>query len=122
MASRRSVGGSNQISTALEIDELRTRLLGPISLAVAAGECVGVQGPSGSGKSLFLRAVVDLDPNEGSVRIGSIDRPPVPSDQWRRRVAHVPAESGWRTGRVADHFGVGCVLGPCSRPWACRMR
>ena len=88
----------------LEIKELRTRLIGPISLEVALGECVAVRGPSGSGKSLFLRAVVDLDPNEGRLLLNGQDRDLMPADRWRRRVAMIPAESGWWTDFVADHF------------------
>lgn len=92
----------------LEIGDLRTSLLGPVSLTVAAGECVAVMGPSGAGKSLFLRAVVDLDPNEGRVRLDGEDRDLMLAHRWRRRVAMVPAESGWWSERVADHFEPGC--------------
>ncbi len=39
-------------------------------LRAAPGEIVVLSGPSGSGKSLFLRAVADLDPvDEGEVRL-----------------------------------------------------
>ncbi|MGI9503289.1 MAG: ABC transporter ATP-binding protein [Geminicoccaceae bacterium] len=88
----------------LEIVNLRTQLLGPVSLAVGAGECVAILGPSGSGKSLFLRAVVDLDPNQGCVKLEDRRRDDMPADQWRRLVAMVPAESGWWSEQVADHF------------------
>ena len=88
----------------LDIIDLRTPLVGPISLSLAAGECVAVLGPSGAGKSLFLRAVVDLDPNEGVVRLGGRDRDLMPAHEWRRLVALVPSESGWWSDRVADHF------------------
>jgi len=39
------------------------------SLALAAGECVAVKGPSGAGKTLLLRAIADLDPNQGLVSL-----------------------------------------------------
>lgn len=42
--------------------------LAPVSLDLAAGECAAITGPSGSGKSLLLRQVADLDPGHGEVR------------------------------------------------------
>lgn len=78
--------------------------LEPADLSVAAGECVALVGPSGSGKSLLLRAVADLDPNEGEVMLDDQRREDLPAPQWRRRVVYVPAESGWWTDQAGDHF------------------
>ncbi len=72
--------------------------------ALAAGEALAVSGPSGSGKSLFLRALADLDPNEGTLSVDGADRNAMPAPSWRRRVTYVPAESGWWAERVRDHF------------------
>jgi ABC-type iron transport system FetAB ATPase subunit len=72
--------------------------------ALAAGEALAVSGPSGSGKSLFLRALADLDPNEGALAVGGEDRASMPAPRWRRRVTYVPAESGWWAERVGEHF------------------
>ncbi len=88
----------------LQINDLRTKLIGPIDLSVDAGECVAIMGASGSGKSLFLRAVADLDPNSGDLRLIRQNRSTIPANDWRRRVGMVPAESGWWTDRVGDHF------------------
>lgn len=88
----------------LQIENLRTRLIGPIDLSLYAGECVAIMGASGSGKSLFLRAVADLDPNSGELRLNGRKRSAIPANDWRRRVGMVPAESGWWTDRVGDHF------------------
>lgn len=88
----------------LTISEISTRLLDPISLSVGDGECVAVVGPSGAGKSLLLRAIADLDPNEGAVSIGGRDRDRMPAPEWRRLVGLVPAESGWWADRVGEHF------------------
>ena len=93
--------------TMLQIESLRTPFVGPVSLTVADGECVAIQGPSGAGKSLLMRAIVDLDPNEGDVRLGTLSRNAMPAHEWRRRVALVPAESGWWSDQVADHFEPG---------------
>lgn len=99
----------------LEILDLRSQLLGPISLTVSTGECVAILGPSGAGKSLFLRSVVDLDPNEGSVRLDGHERNVMPADRWRKLVAMVPSESGWWDDRVGDHFDPNCDAGPLLR-------
>lgn len=88
----------------LKISELNTGLVGPVTLSVDAGACVAILGPSGSGKSLLLRAIADLDPNEGAVSAGGRNRAEMPAPEWRRLVGLVPAESGWWADRVGDHF------------------
>lgn len=71
---------------------------------MAKGECAAIQGPSGSGKSLLLRAIADLDPNEGHVQLDDLERAQMPAFEWRRNAGLVPAESGWWSDRVEDHF------------------
>jgi ABC-type multidrug transport system ATPase subunit len=90
--------------SALRIKRLATKLIGPISFEVAAGECLALMGPSGAGKSLLLRAIVDLDPSTGNVMVGVHSRDDMPASEWRKLVALVPAESGWWADRVGDHF------------------
>jgi ABC-type multidrug transport system ATPase subunit len=89
---------------ALRIEGLATGLIGPVSFDIAAGECVALMGTSGAGKSLLLRAIVDLDPSTGNVRVGDRVRSDMPASEWRKLVALVPAESGWWADRVGDHF------------------
>lgn len=79
--------------------------LGPWDLTVASGECVCLSGPSGSGKSLLLRAIADLDPHEGEVRLDASLCGDMPAPHWRRRVSLLPAESQWWYDRVGQHFG-----------------
>ena len=88
----------------LNLRDLTTYHVGPVNLTVGRGECVAISGASGSGKSLFLRAIADLDPNGGTVLLADKDRSIVPADQWRSDVVLVPAESGWWADRVSDHF------------------
>jgi ABC-type multidrug transport system ATPase subunit len=89
---------------ALRMERLETGLIGPVSFEVAEGECVALMGASGSGKSLLLRAIVDLDKSSGTVTLGDLERGNMPASAWRKLVALVPAESGWWSDRVCDHF------------------
>ncbi len=91
----------------LSVYGLMTAAAGPAELEIGAGEIVAVRGPSGSGKSLMLRAIADLDPAEGRVTLDGTPREATPAPEWRRRVAYVPAESGWWSDRVRDHFPAG---------------
>ena len=78
--------------------------LGPIDLDLSEGECVALTGPSGAGKTLLLRAIADLDPNDGQVMLKGAAREETPAPQWRRRVSYFAAESGWWEDTVAAHF------------------
>jgi len=88
----------------LQIVGLRSALAGPFDLAVGAGECVAVTGASGSGKSLLLRMIADLDPNRGEVFLDERERHSFAAPAWRRLVVYNAAEPGWWSERVAEHF------------------
>ncbi len=88
----------------LSVSDLTRLELGPLSFSVEAGECLALRGPSGAGKSLLLRAIADLDPNEGRVSLDGESREDMPAPDWRRRVAYLAAEAGWWADTVADHF------------------
>jgi putative ABC transport system ATP-binding protein len=60
--------------------------------------------PSGAGKTLLLRAIADLDPNEGLVRLDGRDRSTITGPEWRRLVGYVPADPGWWADTVGEHF------------------
>ena len=89
---------------ALRLDAVRPRVLAPVSLTVDAGELVFIGGPSGSGKSLLLRAVADLDPHAGEVWLGGEARSTMAPARWRRRVGLLPAEAFWWADAVGEHF------------------
>ena len=88
----------------LTIRKLTRPGLGPIDLDLADGGCVSIFGPSGAGKTLFLRAVADLDPNDGTVGLDGEDRKAMAGPEWRRRVAYLATESGWWTDNAGAHF------------------
>jgi putative ABC transport system ATP-binding protein len=89
----------------LQVRDLRTHILKPASFSLASGECVAVRGPSGAGKTLLLRAIADLDPNEGLVTLAGRERATIAGPDWRRLVGYVPAEPGWWADSVGEHFG-----------------
>ncbi len=101
---KRSVAAAQASLPFFDISALKTDIFGPLSLQLDAGECVSIRGKSGTGKSVFLRAIADLDPNDGSVMLGDIKRVIIPAFEWRRIVMLLPAESGWWADRVGEHF------------------
>ncbi len=88
----------------LSIVDLGIHTCQGISLEVTAGQCVGLTGPSGAGKTLFLRALADLDPHQGKVWLDGVDRDKVPAPQWRHQMGLLPAESAWWHDTVGPHF------------------
>ncbi|CAL93933.1 ATP-binding cassette domain-containing protein [Azoarcus olearius] len=91
----------------LRLDQLASRHVGPVSLEIAAGECVCLRGASGSGKSVLLRAIADLDPHGGEAFLDDHACSAMPAPQWRRQVALVMAESQWWAAQVGEHFAHG---------------
>jgi ABC-type iron transport system FetAB ATPase subunit len=94
------------MEAALLVKGLRTEFVGPFELNLGTGACAAITGPSGSGKSLFLRMIADLDPNEGKVWLNGRERASMPAPAWRRQATYVSAESGWWADRVIEHFAV----------------
>lgn len=78
--------------------------IGPLDLALLPGECVGLTGASGSGKSRLLRALADLDPHAGGMWLAGESAAALSPWEWRRRVALLPAESAWWHDTVGPHF------------------
>lgn len=88
----------------LSVKGLGPRGIERFDLEMKAKECAALLGPSGSGKSLLLRAIADLDPHEGQAYLEGGDRVAMPAHEWRRQVMYVAAESGWWADGVAAHF------------------
>ncbi|HDR9273435.1 TPA: ATP-binding cassette domain-containing protein [Burkholderia vietnamiensis] len=76
-------------------------LLAPTDLSVAAGSRIAITGPSGSGKSVLLRALALLDPLDGGQllwRGARIKRGAIP--RYRRSVAYVRQRAAQMDGTV----------------------
>jgi putative ABC transport system ATP-binding protein len=88
----------------LDIRSLSNVIVRLVSLQVAAGQCAAISGPSGSGKSLLLRMIADLDPHEGTVTLNGVDCAAMSGPAWRSQVVYAAADSGWWADRVREHF------------------
>lgn len=89
---------------AFKLESFACRSVRGIELAAPPGRIIGLSGPSGTGKSLFLRALADLDPHEGRMALDGVDSGSMPAPQWRRIVGLLPAESAWWFDTVGEHF------------------
>lgn len=79
---------------------------GPYSLELSAGECCGLSGASGVGKSQLLRAIADVVVHEGECLLAGTPCLSFTPQGWRKAVAMVPAESFWWHDRVGPHFAM----------------
>ena len=102
----------------LSIDQLHNERLSCPHFILRAGEIVSVSGESGSGKSVFLRAIADLDPNVGEVTLEGESRDVVPAQKWRKMVSYLAADSGWWHEQVAAHF----ADLPAAQAWLPKLR
>ncbi len=95
---------------------LRSRPAGPFDFAIAVGKCIVILGASGSGKSLFLRLIADLDSGEREVRLDGIARSTVqiPSVPRRDRGARcgIKQRAEPSCGQCAEVRGRVCNVRP----------
>jgi putative ABC transport system ATP-binding protein len=98
---------------ALEAENLTRAVVGKvitndISVQVQAGEVLAVVGPSGSGKSSFLRLLNRLDePTGGMVRLNGQDYRELAPEALRRRVGMVMQSAYLFPGTVAENLTYG---------------
>lgn len=88
----------------LRIENMATAYIPALSLELEKGECIGLSGQSGMGKSLFLRAIADLDPHSGQIFLDNKEQATIPATEWRKRVGLLAAESAWWAETVTEHF------------------
>ena len=83
-------------------------LVHDVSVQVRQGEVLAVVGPSGSGKSSFLRLLNRLDePTAGTVTLGGRDYRMIPPREVRRRVGMVTQTAFLFPGTIADNLRFG---------------
>ncbi len=79
-----------------------------LSFTVAAGEKIGIVGPSGSGKSSIARLLLRLfDPQSGSVKIGGADLRTLDPDTLRAQIAVVHQDTYLFHGTVEENLRLG---------------
>lgn len=88
----------------LNIASILPDLSQSFDFSVLAGECLGITGPSGIGKSVFLKALADMIPHEGEVFLDGTACQTIEAPLWRRQVTLLPAESQWWAETVGEHF------------------
>ena len=79
-------------------------ILRDVSLAIGAGEIVGVVGPSGSGKTTLVQLVLGLlEPTAGHLVVDGVHLSEIDRGDWTRLVAYVPQETRLVDGTLADN-------------------
>ncbi len=79
-----------------------------LSFTVAAGERIGIVGPSGSGKSSVARLLLRLfDPQSGAVRVGGQDVRALDPEVLRREIAVVHQDTYLFHGTVDENLRLG---------------
>ena len=108
-----SVGKSAQDTPILKVEGL-TRLVGEvklvddISIEVCCCDVIAIVGPSGSGKSSFLRLLNRLDePDGGSVYLEGRDYRSIPPRELRQQIGMVLQQPYLFPGTIADNIRFG---------------
>ena len=89
--------------TTLNLSGIRVLKLEPFSLEIEK-KLVCISGPSGSGKSLLLRAIADLIEHEGEATLDDKKCSEMSPVLWRKKLGFLPAESAWWKDKVGEHF------------------
>ncbi len=76
----------------LSVSLAGAKVLDDVSFAVQPGEFVGLIGPNGAGKSTLLKAVLQLAPATGSVRIDGRNAAAMRAKERARLVSYLPQE------------------------------
>ncbi len=102
-----SVGGDIVLEQVDVSVEGRT-LIDGISLTIPSGQVLGVTGPTGGGKTLFISLICRLmDPTRGRVMIGARDLKEYPLAALRARIGLAPQEAFLFSDTLANNIALG---------------
>ena len=83
-------------------------LLDQINLVVPEGQCLGITGPTGSGKTLLVSLMVRLmDPTTGTVTIGGTPVKSLSLESLRRQIGIAPQEPFLFSDTLANNIALG---------------
>jgi ATP-binding cassette subfamily C protein LapB len=83
----------------------RREVYGGLSLAIGAGECVGISGGNGAGKSTLVALMAGLQmPNSGVVRLDGHDLRGVDRRSYVRAIGYLPQHCTLFTGTILDNL------------------
>jgi len=89
-------------------DDARATALGAITVTAAAGECLGIAGPTGAGKSSLIQALLRFrTPVSGRIVIDGRPLDEWPAGAWRRHVSWAPQRPHLFHGTVRDNVCLG---------------
>lgn len=77
---------------------------GPFTFSVDASEGISIQGGSGSGKSLLLRAIADLDQHAGEINLYDQAQDAIAAPDWRQQIGYLLSDAIFWTDTAAGHF------------------
>ena len=87
----------------LRLEEFQVMGLKPLTIEFKE-EITCISGASGAGKSILLRAMVDLIDHDGETYLDKHKCSGTHPVQWRKWLGFLPAESAWWLDKVGDHF------------------
>ncbi|WP_249975939.1 thiol reductant ABC exporter subunit CydD [Vreelandella olivaria] len=82
--------------------------LAPLSLMLAAGERLLIQGESGVGKSSFLEALLGFSAYQGSVMVNGCELSQWPGDVWRCQLGYLGQQPPVLGGSIAENLRLAC--------------
>lgn len=84
-------------------DDNRQRLA-PLSFSVAAGSRVALQGPSGTGKSSLLHALLGFVPYQGSIMVNQHALLQLERNHWQQQLGYMAQHSSIAAASIADNL------------------
>ena len=95
---------------AIEINQLSIdgaagrQRLAPVSISIAAGERIALQGKSGCGKSSLLHALLGFTAYQGEIRLNQQLLSEVDLAQWQAKLGYMAQQSCFIAGSIADNL------------------